>query len=70
MIIKIDTKLGIKPIKTIRNGILFLRSQLIAPIKTKIIIEQKTKKSLAILLSKYLRKNLSNKIIKNGKRPI
>jgi len=37
--IKTDARLGIKPIKTIKNEIFFLRFQFIAPIKTKIIIE-------------------------------
>ena len=69
IIIKTEVRLGIKPIKIIKGEIFFLRFQLTAPVKTKIIIEQKMQKLLTILYSRDLKKNLSNKIIKNGKSP-
>jgi hypothetical protein len=39
IIIKTEARLGIKPIKTFKIEIFFFRFQLMAPIKTKIIIE-------------------------------
>jgi len=69
MIIKTEIRLGKKPSNTKLNEIIFLRFQLAAPIKTNIIKKYKTEKLFNILGSKYLKKNLSNKIVKNGKIP-
>ncbi len=66
---KIDRKLGKKPRNTNTGAIFFFKFQLIAPIKTNIINEQKKEKSFNILVSKYFKKNLSNRMIKKGRRP-
>ena len=66
---KTDRKLGIKPNNMNVGERFFFKFQLRAPIKTNIINEQIIVNSFTILGLRYCNKNLSNRIIKNGKTP-
>ena len=68
-IIKTEHKLGIKPIITKYIEIFSFKFQLIAPIKTNIIIAYKIVKSFNTSGLNMLKKTLSIIINKNGKNP-